>query len=173
VLRWKTEQFGILSAVTFPRKVRPKMRKLKIRSSKTALLTLTRSPRWSNKMVYILTANKHQRYRGTDSKTVGRSKIIYIGTTKTGAGRPAASAVNKASEVFYHLHGVRTIDVHIVTCGTNGIHHAWKKLEAALIDAFRQKYFQLPKYNKVRPKPIEGLFSPGALRKLITRFEAK
>jgi hypothetical protein len=124
-------------------------------------------------MVYILTANKHQRYRDKDSKTVGRSRIIYIGTTKKGAGRPAASAVNKASEVFYNLHGVRSIEVHIVTCAAHGRKQTWKKLEAALLDAFRQKYLQLPKYNKVRPRPIEGLFSPNALRKLITRFEAK
>jgi hypothetical protein len=148
------------------------MRKLKIRPSKAALLTLTRG-HWSDRMVYILTANKHQRYRDKDSKTVGRSKIIYIGTTKKGAGRPASSAVNKASEVFYHLHGVRTIDVHVVTCAAHGRKQTWKKLEAALVDAFRQKYLQLPKYNKVRPRPIEGLFSPNALRKLITRFEAK
>ena len=151
------------------------MRKLKIRQpSKTPLLTLTRSPRWSNRMVYILTANKYQRYRGPDSKTVGRSRIIYIGTTKRGAGRPAASAVNKASEVFYkkkHLHGVRTIDVHIVTCATQNVHNTWKKLEAALLDAFRHRYFQLPKYNKVRPRPVEGLFSSNALQKLIARFE--
>jgi hypothetical protein len=145
--------------------------KLKIRSSKTALLTLTRSPRWSDRMVYILTANKHLRYRDRDSRTVGRSKILYIGTTKKGAGRPAASAVSKASDVFYHLHGVRTIDVHIVTCTTHNKKQTWKKLEAALLDAFRHRYFQLPKYNKVRPKPVEGLFSSNALQKLIARFE--
>jgi hypothetical protein len=158
-----------------PRKSeRIKMRKLKIHQpSKTPLLTLTRSRRSSNRMVYILAANKHQRYRDKYSKTVGRSKIIYIGTTKRGAGRPAASAVNKASEVFYkkkHLHGVKTIEVHIVTCATQNVHNTWKKLEAALLDAFRQRYFQLPKYNKVRPKHVEGLFSPNALRKIITRF---
>jgi hypothetical protein len=145
--------------------------KLKIRSSKTALLTLTRSPRWSDRMVYILTANKHLRYKDRDSRTVGRSKILYIGTTKKGAGRPAASAVNKASDVFYHLHGVRTIDVHIVTCATHNKKQTWKKLEAALLDAFRHRYFQLPKYNKVRPRPVEGLFSSNALQKLIARFE--
>jgi adenylosuccinate synthase len=122
-------------------------------------------------MVYILTANKHLRYRDKESRTVGRSKILYIGTTKRGVGRPAASAVNKASEVFYHLHGVRTIDVHVVTCATRNKKQTWKKLEAALLDAFRHRYFQLPKYNKVRPKPVEGLFSSNALQKLIARFE--
>src|ERR1700728_1724568 len=114
------------------------MRKLKIQPSRTALLTLSRSPRWTDRMVYILTANKHQRYSDKNLKTVGRSRIIYIGTTKKGAGRPAASAVNKASEAFYHLHGVRTIEVHIVTCAAHRKKQAWKKLEAALLDTFRQ-----------------------------------
>jgi hypothetical protein len=58
-----------------------------------------------------------------------------------------------------------------VTCHANNQKHAWKKLEAALIDTFRRRYFQLPKYNKVRPKHVEGLFNPNALQKLIEQFE--
>ena len=120
-------------------------------------------------MVYILAANKYLPYKDSQSKTVGRSKIIYIGTTKKGAGRPAASAVNKASEAF-SLHGVKTIDVHIVT-STGG--KKWKLLEAALLDAFRTRYFNLPKYNKVRPENVEGVFGSKAFRKLLAQFEPK
>jgi hypothetical protein len=118
-------------------------------------------------MVYILAANKPQGYRN------GRSHILYIGTTKKGAGRPAASAVNKASEVFYTLHGVKTIDVHIVTCAPRRAMQTWKQLESALLDVFRKTYFQLPRYNKVRPKTKEGLFSKGALEKIIGTFDAR
>jgi len=129
-------------------------------------------------MVYILAADKYLRYRyrpyeNAHSKTVGRSKILYIGTTKKGAGRPAASAVNKASEVFYHLRGVRTIDVYAVTCAKRKNVQTWRRLEAALLDAFLKKYFQLPKYNKVRPVHVERLFGANTLQKLIERFEAK
>lgn len=67
------------------------LRTLKVRPPKQALLTLTRSRQWTDKMVYILVANKSHKYRN------GRSRIFYIGTTKKGADRPAASAVNKAS----------------------------------------------------------------------------
>jgi hypothetical protein len=52
-------------------------------------------------MVYILAANKDFKYQN------GRSRIIYIGATKRGAGRPAASAVNKASQAFGKLHGAK------------------------------------------------------------------
>jgi hypothetical protein len=88
------------------------MKHLKIRSSKTSLLTVTRSPQWINNMVYVLTANKYFKYRN------GRSRIVYIGTTKKGAGRPAASAVNKASQAFGVLRGVKSIEVHIATLGS-------------------------------------------------------
>jgi hypothetical protein len=118
-------------------------------------------------MVYILAANKSHKYRN------GRSRILYIGTTRKGADRPAASAVNKASEAFYKLRGVRTIEVHIVTCAPRKAMQTWKRLESALLDVFRNRYFQLPRYNKVRPTVTEGLFSAKALVKIIGRFDAR
>jgi hypothetical protein len=141
------------------------MRKLTIRSPKKSLLTLARSHQWTDNLVYILAANKYLKYRN------GRSRILYIGTTKKGAGRPAASAVNKASEVFYNLHGVKTIEVHIVTCAKRKNVQTWRHLESALLDAFRKRFFELPKYNRVRPKASEGLFGSNALQKLVARFE--
>jgi hypothetical protein len=141
------------------------MRRLKTKSSKTPLLTLTRSRQWTDKMVYILAANKSHKYRN------GHSRILYIGTTKKGGNRPAASAVNKASEAFYKLRGVKTIDVHIVTCAPRRAMQTWKRLESALLDVFRNRYFQLPRYNKVRPTARQGLFSTNALDKIIGEFD--
>jgi hypothetical protein len=140
------------------------MRTLKIRSSKSALLTVTRSPQWDNKMVYILAANKYFKYQN------GRSRIVYIGTTKRGAGRPAASAVNKASQAFGKLHGVKTIEVHIATCRPRRAMQTWRHLESALLDTFWNTYFELPKYNKMRPSPRDGLFRDAALEKIINQF---
>jgi hypothetical protein len=85
--------------------------------------------------------------------------------------RPAASAVNKASEAFYKLRGVRTIDVHIVTCAPRKAMQTWRQLESALLDVFRNRYFQLPRYNKVRPAARQGLFSTKALDKIISQFD--
>lgn len=142
------------------------MRKLKVKPPKQALLTITRSRQWTDKMVYILATNKSHKYKN------GRSKILYIGTTKKGAGRPAASAVNKASEAFYKLRGVKTIEVHLVTCAPRKAMQTWRRLESALLDIFRSRYFQLPEYNKVRPTTKEGLFSTRALAQIIDRFDA-
>jgi hypothetical protein len=143
------------------------MQRLKIKISKMSLLTVTRSPQWNDKMVYILAANKYIEYQN------GRSRIIYIGTTKKGAGRPAASAVNKASQVFGKLHGVKTIEVHIATCRPRKAMQTWKYLESALLDTFRNRHFELPRYNKVRPKPKGGLFRYSALVKIVGQFDPR
>jgi hypothetical protein len=111
------------------------------------------------------TANKYFKYQN------GRSRIIYIDTTKTGAERPAASAVNKASQAFGKLHGVKTIEVHIATCRPRRNLQTWKHLETALLDTFVNRYFQLPKYNKIRPKPKKELFRYTPLAKLISQFD--
>jgi hypothetical protein len=152
------------------------VRRLKVHSPKL-LLTLERLHNPSDRMVYILAADRYLRYKyrpheAASSKTVGRSQILYIGTTKKGASRPATSAVNKASEGF-RLRGVRTIAVHVVTCATHNKKYTWRRLEAALLDAFQQRYYQLPKYNKVRPNHVEGLFGSNALQKIIAGFDAK
>jgi len=114
---------------------------------------------------YILAANRHLRYKN------GRSRIIYIGTTGKGSARPAASAVNTASKVFGEVHGVKTIEAHIATCSPRRNLPTWKRLESSLLDTFFNRYFEPPKYNKVRPKPTVGLFAPSALLKLIRQFE--
>jgi hypothetical protein len=140
------------------------VRKLKVKCSKTSLLTVTRSPQWNRRMVYILVANKYLKYQN------GRSRIVYIGTTGKGSARPAASAVNKASLAFKRLHGVKTIEVHIATCRGRRAMQTWKYLESSLLHTFWNRYFELPTYNKVRPKPKEGVFRPDALAKLIGQF---
>jgi hypothetical protein len=35
----------------------------------------------------------------------------------------------------------------------------WRRLESALLDVFRNKYFQLPKYNKVAPSRGDMMIS--------------
>ena len=115
---------------------------LRIRCSKTPLLTVHRSRRWKRRMVYILVANKSYAYNSGE-----RSHIIYIGTTGKGARRPATSAVDKASEAFGELHGVRETNVHIATCRGVQAMKTWERLESALLATFRELHFELPMYN--------------------------
>ena|SRR5258708_2582750 len=113
-------------------------------------------------MAYILLADKSYK---TNSGL--RSRVIYIGTTAKGAARPAASAVNKASQIFYKDRGVRTIDVFIVTCSGRQNMQTWKVLEAALIHTFWNIYHQIPKKNKKKPAHVGGVFGQRALEKII------
>lgn len=113
-------------------------------------------------MAYILVADKS--YKTTSGL---RSRVIYIGTTAKGAGRPAASAVNKASQVFYKARGVRTIEVYLVTCRARQATKTWRLLEASLIHTFWNIYHQIPKYNKVKPAHVDGVFGQKGLEKVI------
>lgn len=145
------------------------MRSLNIRYSKTPLLTVRRSSRWKRRMVYILLADKTHRYLSGK-----RSRIIYIGTTGKGARRPATSAVDKASEAFSELHGVKEIEVHIATCRGRKRMRTWEHLESALLATFRELHFELPTYNKKKGSVEDTddikLFRRKALRKLIREF---
>jgi len=114
-------------------------RSLNISCSKTPLLTVRRSSRWQRRMVYFLLADKSYKYLSGK-----RSRIVYIGTTGKGARRPATSAVDKASEAFSELHGVRQIEVHIATCRGRKRMRTWEHLESALLAMFRELHFGLP-----------------------------
>jgi hypothetical protein len=145
------------------------MRSLRIKCKKPALLTVERSSQWKKKMVYILAANKSYKYRSGR-----RSRIVYIGTTGKGAKRPATSAVDKASEAFGKLRGVKRIDVHIATCASRNGVRTWEHLESALLATFRGLHFELPPYNKkrgsVRFLEDVTMFKQKALQRVILQF---
>jgi hypothetical protein len=90
-------------------------------------------------MVYILVADKPFKYPNGNRK----SRIIYIGTTGKGARRPATSAVDKASEAFSDLRGVRKIETHIATCGGRKAVKTWKHLESSLLAVFKGTLLEL------------------------------
>jgi hypothetical protein len=121
-------------------------------------------------MVYILVADRAFKYSNGNR----RSRIIYIGTTGKGARRPATSAVDKASEAFSELRGVRKIEVHIATCGGRQAVKTWRHLESSLLAVFRDRYWDLPKYNKkkgsVRYVEDVDMFRPKALQEILRRF---
>jgi hypothetical protein len=145
------------------------MRSLKVRCTRNSLLTVQRSTRWKKRMVYILVANKSYKYNSGR-----RSHIIYIGTTGKGAHRPATSAVDKASEAFSELRGVKEIRVHIASCRGRKAMKTWEHLESALLATFRELHWELPKYNK-RKGSVDHtedirLFRLKALQKLLLQF---
>jgi len=83
--------------------------KAKIYQGKGAAVTVLRPVLKGKKIVYILVVDRRIKY------PYGRSKIVYIGTTKKGVRRIAASAAGKAEKVL-RMYGVRKIDAYIIGC---------------------------------------------------------
>lgn len=101
---------------------------------------VTRVTLHSDKMVYVIVANKKFRYRW------GRSPIVYIGTTKKGTGRMAQSAARLTDEVL-SKYGVKSFDVRMITCRPRNRVRTWIKLERALLLEFRKMYGNVPEFN--------------------------
>ena len=117
-------------------------------------------------MVYFLVANKSYKY-----KSGKKSHVIYIGTTGKGIQRPATSAVDKASEAFSELRGVKEIKVHIAGCQARKAMRTWEYLESALLAVFRDTHYELPKYNKQKGNEKDiRVFRRSALQKVIDQF---
>ncbi len=114
-------------------------KRLKVNKPKEAI-QVTRVSIKDKKLVYVILANKLQRY------PLRRSKIAYIGTTQKGISRIAQSVAARAENVL-SLHGVREFTVHVITCSPRPNVKTWEKLERALLIVFRQRYGALPKCN--------------------------
>lgn len=116
-------------------------RRLTVRPSRSAAIAVSRHAVRAQRLVYIACANRALRYKH------GRSRIVYIGTTKAGVRRIAASAAQKAETLLHHR-GVRALAFYVVTCASRPRVRTWLKLERALILAFREQFGEVPAGNK-------------------------
>lgn len=117
-----------------------KGKKLNISKHSDAAVIVSRASLKAEKLVYIATANKTLRYPHA------KSRIVYIGTTKKGVGRIAASAADKAQALLLH-HGIKSLSFYVVTCRPRQNVETWKKLERGLIIAFKHLFGTPPKAN--------------------------
>jgi hypothetical protein len=142
-------------------------RKLPIKAPRSPALTINRDAIKGDRLVYVAVANKKINYR------FGGSRIVYIGTTRAGASRIAASAAAKASDMLA-LHGVKQLEFYVVTCRGRKRVQTWKKLERGLILTFRQMFGDPPRCNVQgkRMKWTDELyyFTEARLREIVKRF---
>jgi len=94
-----------------------------------------------DKIVYLLAGPKLYKYDH------GRSRILYIGTTKKGADRIAVSAAHRAEDILEER-GIREMKVHVVSCTSVPGLKSWRYLERALLAAFKLRYSELPFCNE-------------------------
>lgn len=107
----------------------------------TPAITITRSALAASELVYIATANKKLSYPH------GKSRIVYIGTTKNGAARVASSAAWKGDALLNHR-GIHTLEFYAVACPPVKKHKTWRKFERALLIRFRERFGVVPMGNK-------------------------
>jgi len=142
-------------------------RRLTIRIGAHPAITITRQATRSERLVYIAKANKALKY------PFGRSKIVYIGTTKEGVSRIAASAAHQARELL-ETHGVKSLEFFVVTCRPLQRVKTWSKLENGLLITFKHEFGTVPLGNtmgKNRSWRDElDYFTEGRLRSVIKRF---
>lgn len=110
-------------------------------------ISLTKTAMWAHRvstgkerLVYVITADRFFKY------PTGRSRIVYIGTTKNGAARIAESIAFRSDEVL-SLHGVTEMSVRIATCTARQHVKTWHKLERALLLQFKDEYGSVPYCN--------------------------
>ena len=115
-------------------------KKLTIRTTSQPAVVVARPAMRAKKLVYIACANKLIRYRH------GRSKIVYVGTTRRGVRRIAGSAAHQAERLL-NERGVRELEFYVVTCASRPGLQSWQKLERGLILAFKDLYGEPPVGN--------------------------
>ena len=118
-------------------------------------------------LVYIVVSNRPFKYGNL------YSRIAYIGVTKNGIFRIAASAASRA-ELLYD-YGVQKLSFHIFCCNRRQKLCTWKALEAGLLTAFAELYGELPKGNKNKPGEkhlyqARNLFNWETLKKRLDKF---
>lgn len=148
------------------------MAKLRVKGP-TPVMTVRRSRYWTKKMVYVVLADRPIKYHS------GRSRVIYIGTTKRGEGRPASNAASKSMKAFERrdrFRGVRSTEVCILTCQKKQNVQTWELLECALLVVFKYLHGQLPEFNykleKLRRiEDVDEYFREKRLRAILRGFE--
>lgn len=144
-------------------------RRSTIAQSQSEVITIWRPALARQKLVYFLIADRSQKY------PEGRSRIVYIGTTKKGASRIAASAAFRGEQAFGSLHGVTKIQAYVIGCRPRKAMQIWKKLESAAIITFRREYGAVPNLNRQGRKKKKtdefDYFNEDRLVEIFKRFE--
>lgn len=140
---------------------------LKVKPNPRPAIVITRAALQANKLVYIARANKPYRYRW------GRSKIVYIGTTKAGVHRIAGSAASRAS-LLLGKWGINQLEFHVVRSSKVQNLETWRILERAMLITFKEMYGDVPAANKqgknMRWHQKGKYFRDEKLREVITQF---
>jgi hypothetical protein len=145
------------------------VRRLQVHLDKKLGMSVHRRILKRRKVVYLLTAASSVKYRA------GRSKVVYIGTTKKGVGRIAGSAAWRAEEIM-STRGLKEVNVFVVSCSSRPGVPTWERLEDALLAEFRAEYEELPMCNSQGKKKkwddeLDRIFKRSIISKVLRHFD--
>ena len=144
------------------------MKKLTVKLYREPAIHVRRVAVKAERLVYALVVPLRQKYPW------GKSRIVYIGTTKRGISRVASSMAARADLVLA-LYGVKTFEVRVITCGKRQAVPTWRKLESALLFSFRRRYGKLPLLNAqptgIRKADLFDYFSQRRLDAVLADLE--
>ncbi len=151
------------------KKIPPRARKSRLHLTREAVMTIRRGALTADRLVYLLAANRPIRYEK------GRSRIVYIGTTKKGVRRVAGSVAYRAEELLQRR-GFKEVEAYILTYGAKpGVKNMWSKLERATLFMFRYQYGDIPELNAQGKNIWEDdafrYFNRGSLLRLLRTLE--
>jgi hypothetical protein len=141
-------------------------KKLSARLHGAEVLVVDRAAIKAMHLVYLLVADKPQRYPWR------KSPILYVGTTANGVGRIAGSAAHRAEDIFAQ-YGTRRFVARVVTCQRRAGMPTWKVLEKDLIRRFKAHHGEVPLLNEwknLNPHHLSGYFSERKLDKILKHF---
>lgn len=126
------------------------------------------------RLVYLLVANRPVGY------AKDYSRIVYIGTTRNGVRRVAASASRQIVNGADELRGLRRLDAFVVWAKskrgpqTKRGSNFWHVLERALLIRFKQRYGEPPALNgtgqRMKPKHEFDVFKQSTVDRIINRY---
>jgi hypothetical protein len=140
------------------------MRRLKVSLKNESILRASRVAIGNQRLVYLLVANRQIRY------SRGRSKVVYVGTTKKGLSRVASSVASRADDILWN-HGIREFHARIVTCRPRQKVKTWLKLERAFLVRFKELFGEVPMCNtkgsKMKPRDVFEYFTMSAIDRIL------
>lgn len=109
--------------------------------------------------------------------SLGRSRIVYIGSTSNVVSRIPVSAGERAHSIL-NTHGISGFAVFVVSCQPVQKGKTWRKLERALLIRFRERYGRQPLCNTAGKKLVEHdefakYFSRAEVDCVLDRMEGK
>ena len=145
------------------------LKRLQVHLNSKQVMTVHRRVLKKKKIVYLLSAASPIKYKG------GRSRIVYVGTTKKGVGRIAGSAAARAEDIL-STRGLKVVNVFVASRSSRAGLATWRCLEDALLAAFLASYHEPPMCNAQGKKKkwneeLDRLFKWKAINKVLASFD--